>query len=448
MKLLFALVLVCHAPGWSAEQPFAITVSPKRALMDDRVTIRAVGLPPDSALEIRVSTKDKNGRPWRSSAAFRSRHDGSIDLVAQAPVSGTYDGVDAMGLFWSMRPEGTTAATFPSADWSIADVEAHSQGRKLGATKVERRFAVPSVRMAAVTEEGIAGVLHRPADDTPRRAVLLLGGSEGGIPDPEGAMLASRGYVVLALAYFHAVGLPSTMQALPLEYFGRAIRYLQKLPFVKSGGVAIIGASRGAEAALMVASLYPEINAVIGVSSSHVRWEGSTASQLPGGPAWMWQGQALPYVRFHIGPTFGFRYLWGALTRNATPLRPMFLDSLHRDDSDAPQIAVERIRGPVLLACGTEDRLWPSCLMSERVMERLRRHGHPYADEHVRYEGAGHWLPAAYVPTGGLRGGLAAAIGGSPEATARVQADWWPRVLAFLSVSRGASLPEPYRTGP
>ncbi len=208
---------------------------------------------------------------------------------------------------------------------------------------------------------------------------------------------------------------------------------MQKLPILESETVTVFGASRGAEAALIAGSVYPEINGVIGVSSSHVRWEGATAKALPGGPAWTFEGKPLPYVAFHISPAFAVRFLWNTVTRRAIPLNSMFVESLRWGESDAVQIAVERIRGPILLASGADDRMWPSALMSARAIERLRRHNHPYLYEHVCYEGAGHWLPSAYMPTGGLRAGMAAKIGGTPEATARVQPQWWPKVLRFLA---------------
>lgn len=246
-------------------------------------------------------------------------------------------------------------------------------------------------------------------------------------------MLASRGYVTLALAYFGARGLPATMQRIPIEYFGKAIQWMLSRPDVESAGVTILGSSRGAEAALLVASVYPEVNGVAAVSSSNVRWEGATARQLPGGPAWTYRGADLPYVRFHIGVSFAARYLWSSVMGRPLSLHPMFVDSLGLAHGDAAEIAVERIRGPVLLASGSDDRKWPSGSMSARVVDRLRRHHHPYADEHVVYQGAGHWLPCAYEPTTALRGRLGEEIGGTPQATAKVQAQWWPKVLRFLA---------------
>ncbi len=347
-----------------------------------------------------------------------------------------------MGLFWSMEPDRSCRplpAFFSLVDWFkpiVTHVEAASGARVLGTAQVVRHLAAPGVRVAPFKNNGVVGILYRPSDDHKHPGVILLGGSEGGFPTPEGAMLASRGFVTLALAYFGTDGLPAGMQRIPVEYLGRAIHCMQLLPGVQGTTVTIIGGSRGAEAALIAGSTYPEVNGVVGVSGSHVRWEGATANGFPGGPAWTYQGKPLPYVRFHIAPGFAARYVWASLTRTSLSLEPMFIDSLGRAESDDVQIAVERIRGPVLLGSGSNDRKWPSTLMCGRAMDRLRRNGHPYADEHVSYQGAGHWLPLTYLPTAGLRGRMADEIGGTPEATAKVQAQWWPKVLRFLAAIR------------
>jgi hypothetical protein len=415
-------------------------ISPNPALMDDRITIKVMGLHPNREVAIRARSSDQRGCWWRSAAVFRARQDGSIDLSAQAPTAGTYTGVDGMGLFWSMMPDGflrPVPAFFSVIDSFkpiVTEIEAVSDRHVMvGTARVTRRFARTGVRAETFRTSGVLGILYRPGDNRKHPGVILLGGSEGGFPEPEGAMLASRGFVVLALAYFGAAGLPATMQRIPVDYFGRAIHAMQSLPEIGGAAVTMFGGSRGAEGALLIGSRYPEINGVVGASSSHVLWEGATARLLPGGPAWTDGDKPLPYVPFHIGPAFALRYAWSTLSRSSIALRPMFLDSLNRVAADAAQIPVERIRGPVLLASGSDDRKWPSALMSARALERLRRNHHPYSDEHVVYEGSGHWIPSAYLPTGGLRGRMADEIGGTPEGTARAQRQWWPRVLQFLA---------------
>jgi uncharacterized protein len=95
--------------------------------------------------------------------------------------------------------------------------------------------------------------------------VLLLGGSEGGLPSPLVAdMLAGQGYDVLGVGYFGLPGLPSTLSGIPLEYFARALRWLARQPGVDPAKIAVLGVSRGSEAAQLLGVHYPGlVHAVI-----------------------------------------------------------------------------------------------------------------------------------------------------------------------------------------
>jgi hypothetical protein len=127
---------------------------------------------------------------------------------------------------------------------------------------------------------------------------------------------------------------------------------------------------------------------------------------------------------------FAAQYVWDSIVRDPIPFTPLFLRNLEIfGDTASAEIPVEDIHGPVLLLSGKDDLKWPSSLMATRLMERLRRRGHPYADQHLSYDGAGHWIPCEYLPTAGSRHGM---IGGTPEGTAWAQADSWPKILHFL----------------
>lgn len=54
----------------------------------------------------------------------------------------------------------------------------------------------------------------------------------GGLTEPRASLLASRGFVVLALAYYRYQGLPKNPQNLDLEYFEEALTYLRSQPEV------------------------------------------------------------------------------------------------------------------------------------------------------------------------------------------------------------------------
>ena len=55
----------------------------------------------------------------------------------------------------------------------------------------------------------------------------------------------------------------------------------------------------------------------------------------------------------------------------------------------------------------------------------------PYADQSLKYGGAGHLISQPYFPTN-LNQLSGVAYGGSPRAYDLADADSWPRVLRFL----------------
>ncbi len=106
---------------------------------------------------------------------------------------------------------------------------------------------------------------HPTATSEARPAVLVLGGSEGGLPGvllP--AMLASAGYPALGVAYFGEPSLPNVLSRIPLEYFAKALSWLARQPGVNPAEIAVLGISRGSEAAQLLGVYYPKlVHAVI-----------------------------------------------------------------------------------------------------------------------------------------------------------------------------------------
>jgi dienelactone hydrolase len=177
------------------------------------------------------------------------------------------------------------------------------------ATKVARRGALTILALAAVTlttetmpaaqtspvsvvsfaENGVRGRLFLPAGSGRHPAVIVMGGSEGGVEwsAPWGVPLAQRGFVVLALAYFGTDPLAARLQSIPLEYFTRAIESLQRHPRVDPDRLGLMGFSKGAEGALLIAAMHSSIRAVVATSPSHVARPGITgnpAMRLRHGP--------------------------------------------------------------------------------------------------------------------------------------------------------------------
>ncbi len=448
MKRLAIRTLIClwlASCTWIAlakqGPPATFVVAPARPLLDDRLSILISGLPPNRLVTIKARSKAQDQLWWRSVAVFISGAQGTIDLSTQAPVSGSYRSADAMGLFWSMKPDAATKigdhAFFAITDWFqpiVTEIEAEDAGQTFGSVVIERHLAKPGVRCTAIAQDGIDGLLCDPGDGRRHPGIIVLGGSEGGVGMTDAAvLLATHGFTAMSLAYFGAPGLPPTLQNIPVENFGKALKRMRARPETDPKFVAVFGVSRGAEAALEFAATYSDVSAVVARSPSYVRWEGATARQLPGGPIWTWQGKPLTYVPIRIPLWFGAQYVWDSTLGDPIRQTPLFLHDLEVfGDTGSAEIPVENIHGPVLLLSGKDDQIWPSSLMAERIMQRLSRHGHPYADQALSYDAAGHWIPLEFLPTAGDRKKLKLMIGGTPEGTAAAQADGWPKILRFL----------------
>lgn len=229
----------------------------------------------------------------------------------------------------------------------------------------------------------VANFYYRRAVD-PQKAVMLLGGSDGGLPihsinEKTINMLVASGYCVLATAYFKEQGLPETLQSVPLEFFDTALAWLNKQPRVKKGGIAVIGTSKGGELALLLASRHPEVKAVVGIVPSGYVFQG-IAPRLHTSSSWSYQGKDLPYVPYKVNQTF-----YQAL--QTYEFHDVYQQALENTEAaKKARIPVEKINGPILLLSGKKDQIWPSTNMCSEMIRTLKEKKFPFYYEHVAYE--------------------------------------------------------------
>lgn len=219
---------------------FALSVTPADDLIDVSRQIVVTGLAPGAQVGIVAQTARGNGVLWHARAAFVADAQGAVDLTRDAPVSGDYTGISAMGLVWSQRPEdGKAREVFPplcaTGFEPLTTTLTATAGGESVHTRFVQRLAAPGVTRhevrAADNGEGLVGTLYLPdpyAHPGPRPAVLILNGSGGGMNEPRAALYASHGYAAFALAYFKAPGLSDYISNTPLEYFERALAWLRR----------------------------------------------------------------------------------------------------------------------------------------------------------------------------------------------------------------------------
>jgi hypothetical protein len=144
--------------------------------------------------------------------------------------------------------------------------------------------------------------------------------------------------------------------------------------------------------------------------------------------AWAHQGRPISYVAPHLtaeqeADIFGKR---------PVALRALFDTPVDPQRMIAATIAVERIRGPVLLFSGDDDRMWPAGRMCDAVIARLAAHRHPHGFAHHRYPDAGHLLRAPCMPTSVVDSPMMA-LGGAARGQALANRHSWCELLGTLS---------------
>jgi dienelactone hydrolase len=397
---------------------------------------------------IRAGMRDEWGRDWTAGATFVADPSGAVDVAKQAPASGSYEGVDPMGLCWSMRPDRPGGAPHPiplsstdhpaTLDPLRVALTAGATGEPAVSTVFEQRQLDAGVRRETLTPEtaaGLAGELFTPVGIGPAPVVIALSGSGGGAPAGKAALLASRGLAALALGYFNYPGRPAQLAEQPLEYFERAIRWLQQRPDIDGTRIGVTGISRGGELALLLGSTFPQLRCVVAVQPSAFVGRG-VGREASARSAWSRGGEPLPYLRWrsetdlYVPPRDGEDQPF-VLARG-------FLEALEdRAAAEAAAIPVERMSGALLLLSGQDDQMWPSTLYAELVVRRLAAHGHPNPYRHVSYPDAGHLLAAPNIATTVSHGrhaviGRDFLYGGRPDAQARANRDAWAQALAFF----------------
>jgi dienelactone hydrolase len=259
----------------------------------------------------------------------------------------------------------------------------------------------------------------------PRPGILVVGGSEGGLHDQvdrDARTLNREGYSALALSFFRGPGQQAQLALIPLELFDHALDWLREQPEVDATRLAVVGMSKGAEAALLVASRREDIVAVVAAVASSVVWPGFDWSRFRGlrESSWSINGDALPMLPYG-------RFIW------SKGVRSIYESGLERlpDYPDAA-IPIERSKAEILLICGGEDQVWPSCVMADQIASRVLAH-RGEAVTVLSYPEADHGVFASPLEAGDRPRRFG--FGRPSPGNAAAQADSWPRVVAFLRAS-------------
>ena len=416
-------------------QGATIEITPRVALIDVPVAIRVSGVAPDANVTLRASATDAQKHEWKSEATFVADAHGIVDVTKSAPLSGSYSGADAMGLFWSMTASGNLPV-FARGTMRSYDVtfEALVDGAIVGSANVTRQIVAPDVTVTDVHDGDVVGRYYAPRVTGKQPAILVVTGSNGGIPERYVQLLASHGYAVLAQAFFKAPGLSDELVEAPIEILEHGLKWLSAREEVDPNRLGVLGNSKGGELALLLGSMFPQIKAVVANAPSPFVWEapairkdGVMVQAKRDRSSWSYRGTPLPYLAKVVTPEGEAQMKQNAIW--TVGMYAAALDRMPSDQESKAMIPIEKINGPILFVSTKTDALWPADRMSRMAMARLKQRHHNFPDEHLSYDIAGHVIEDAYVPCPTPAGKL---VGATAAGTAAAAADSWPRVLRFL----------------
>lgn len=248
-------------------------------------------------------------------------------------------------------------------------------------------FSANSFAQITLQTPNVESVLYL-GNNKSQPLIVGLGGSEGGNAWTSDYWKKTRdqfieqGYAFLALGYFGCKGTPDTLNKIAIEDIYNAIKIATKNKLLNKKKVAIIGGSRGADLALLIASYYKDIDCVVSIVGSNAVFPGHTNHFTTS--CWTYQNKELPFVPVNDAavPFMIKRDLRGSF-------EAMLKDSVSVENAS---IRVEKIKGSVFFLSATKDEICPSTPMAETMIARLKKNNFKYHYEHKAIEG-GHAEP-------------------------------------------------------
>ncbi|KAG7454702.1 hypothetical protein MATL_G00262580 [Megalops atlanticus] len=408
-----------------------LTVQPSRGLVDEKFQVVVKNLPPRQEVTLHSLHQSESNDFWEAFGHYVSDWKGTVKVSEDASVGGSYQGTEPMGLLWSMKPVpgSRTGLRLRKKDVrtpmvvQISVYRGHiSHGFRetpaLACAVAERWYMAPGVRRVDIEEKGVRGTLFLPPGPGPFPGVLDMWGWGGGLVEYRSALLASHGYVSMALEYLSPD--PSRTFEVEFGYFETAFNIVREHPLVAADRVALFGLSFGTSVSLSMAAhskvVHPKC--CVCISGSHVHPVNKSIHEV-----------------FHDMSKYAHK------TRVDENNQMIWRDVILPIPTD-PEIKVDvgRIKCPVLLVVGLDDQNWPTEESAEDIAKMMMEAGNSHLLTTVSYPGAGHLIEPPYTPHFRSSNFLVIQTkekvvllwGGYPKPHADAQEDSWRRILEFL----------------
>ncbi|MED0988349.1 acyl-CoA thioester hydrolase/BAAT C-terminal domain-containing protein [Bacillus nitratireducens] len=355
------------------------------------------GLESGQNIRIDAKTKDSANRVWGYQETLRADINGKLNIATNIPCEGAYQGIDAYELIYEMElVEPSFPPYFLQDGMKKLTISLCITLEDQVLEEMDLTFDLYQAEVTQIEiQENFSGKFFLPKKlKGPLPAVLVLGGSLGGFNWSEQVAnyLASHGYAALAVAYFDWNGahlLPNQLANVPLEPCLDAMKWLASHSTVDSNKLAIIGYSKGAELALLLASKLEknDFQALVTLSPSSHIFAGFSMEEALNTSSWSYQGAPVPYLPY---------------PKTNHPLYETNLYDLHseaikqssKEIWEQARISVEKIESPMLIVTGVQDSTWPSVEMVDTIEVQTSSK----LIKKVILEEAGHDFTLPYLP--------------------------------------------------
>ncbi|SCZ07630.1 Acetyl esterase/lipase [Alkaliphilus peptidifermentans DSM 18978] len=372
-----------------------IILSSTNQLIDQNVNLQITGLKPNQQVKIRAEMQDDVERTWHSYAIFTSDHEGRINLEKVAPDEGFYTNCDPNGLLWSMQLKESNVY-FPPIFLKMSTRSHKVSLYLLVEDEVKDKREVQFNFTNSDTEEEnienpIIGKLFKPKEKNNLPAVIIIGGSTGGLlwAEQMAALLSTKGYATLALNYFDIQNdnLPSELIEIKIEYFKKALNWLEGKSEIDKNNISIMGISKGAELSLLFGSYFSKhlASIIAYVPSSHV-FEGISMDEHQTKSSWTYNNYPIDFVKYPVDTKFSkdmnpmdIRKIHDAALNTSTPKQ-----------LESARIPIEKIESPILMISGEKDTTWSSSTMCKDMMQTLEKNNNLYQSKHLYFNNMGH----------------------------------------------------------
>ncbi|KAL0962686.1 hypothetical protein UPYG_G00343970 [Umbra pygmaea] len=411
-----------------------LEVQPTRGLVDEKIQVVINNLPPLFPVTLHSLHHSEDKDYWEAFGHYTSSNLGTVTVAKDASLGGTYEGTEPMGLLWSLQPvpgsrTGLRLRTMDVLTPMVVHISVYSghiiEGFRtqspLATVVTERWYMAPGVRRIDVRADGVKGTLFLPTGPGPFPGVLDLWGGGGGLVEYRSGLLASHGFVSMALEYLSAD--KDRTSSLEIQYFEKAFKILQEHPLVMKDRVAMFGLCLGTTFTLKMAAYSEAVNprCLVCVSGSHVQNVEKPTSDI--------------YTNFFKNMSSKTRYNEEGHLICRDTILPI-------PTEPGEKVDMGRIKCPLMLVVGEDDQNWATVESAEDMAQMMHAAGNKHLMTTYRYPGAGHLIEPPYTPL--IRASSFKVLlanqkvmmlwGGYTKLHADAQEDSWEKILCFLQL--------------